>query len=160
MPDPNNISTKTSENLNSYPNGESVLESSIIAFAVKYGFFAGIVAGFVSAIIANIHRGNYYISAGLCCALFLSFPILPYIALAKIEKGDLYLKYFWKWMKIDSYKIMNYSSGTGEGGFALLKLALPENKILKKIEILMITEKDMEIYKYLKMKSQSSPKSA
>jgi hypothetical protein len=62
--------------------------------------------------------------------------------------------YFYKWSKIANYEIVKLYTYTA--GVPMLYMKVPENKILKRIFIPMASAQDIDMYKYLKLKSESS----
>jgi hypothetical protein len=132
------------------------LESSFLSYISKYtSIFISFVVNLVSINYYYVNK-NIIILIGSLSTIIFAIPIFVDATPAKIIDDELYLQYLWNWVKIKGYKNAKYFSGSGDGGFAFVRLEIPENKLFKSVIIPMITEKDMEIYEFLKTKTGNS----
>ena len=128
-------------------------KSSTISYLSKYGIFAFLFLVYSFFTFLSITNGDMKAFIKDAASILFLIIFFYHFPLAKIVDNELYLLYFFKWSKITKYKVVKLY--TYSGGVPALYIKIPENRIVKRVFIPMAGSEDIDLYKYLKMRSES-----
>jgi len=140
------ISKNIRKDPSNYKTNTKVYQSSLVSSLVKYLFHLALSSFLIFMLYISIPIFRNPISIGFLI-VFLIFSIISffYMPLIRIENDIVYLKYSFRWVRINDYKII----GLFRSDFPMLVLEIPEKRFYKKVSIPMLDKDDHILHKYL-----------